>query len=143
MISLIIAAAAGAAPMPGLAGSWQSIGLERPISVEYQAISNDLAIVERWRTMSGRETMTVYVEDKAGTTATHYCAQGNVATLRASKSTAARTVFDLVASQGVDPGEGVLVRLVLEQTDRGLRRTETYRVDGRDSVETLEFVRAP
>ena len=143
MMSVLIVAAAAAAPMPGLAGSWQSMGQARPISVEYRAISNDLATVERWRTMSGRETMTVYVDDKAGTVATHYCAQGNVATLRTINSSKGKTIFNFVSAQGVDPGEGVLVRLVLEQTDLKLRRTETYRLDGRDSVETFEFVRVP
>lgn len=135
-------ALASAAPMPGLAGNWKSIDLPRPITVEYRAISNDLATVERWRTMSGRETMTVYVDDKGTTSATHYCAQGNVATLR-GKTIGRVTSFDFVSAQGVDPGEGVLVKLVLEQTARGLRRTETYREDGRDSVEIFDFVRTP
>ena len=143
MITLIAAAMASAAPMPGLTGNWQSTGLERPISVEYRAISNDLATVERWRTMSGRETMTVYVDDKGGTVATHYCAQGNAATLRATRSSNDVTTLYIVAARGVDPGEGVLVKLVLEPTALGLRRTETYRLDGRDSVDVFDFVRVP
>lgn len=143
MMLLFAAALASAAPMPGLAGSWRSVGLERPVTVEYRTISNDLATVERWRTTSGRETMTVYVGDKDAIIATHYCAQGNVATLRGAASENGTTTFNFVSAQGVDPGEGVLVKLVLEQSDRGLRRIETYRSDGRDSVETFEFVAVP
>ena len=135
-------ALASTAPMPALAGDWHSVGQPRPITVEYRAISNDLATVERWRTMSGRETMTVFVADKGGTIATHYCAQGNVATLRGTSAKGV-TTFDFVSAQGVDPGEGVLVRLVLEQTATGLRRTETYREAGRDSVDVFDFVRTP
>lgn len=142
MIMLTALMLAGSAPMPGLAGEWRSVGLPRPITVDYRPISNDLATVERWRTMSGRETMTVFVADKGGTTATHYCAQGNVATLRGTTENGV-TTFDFVSAQGVDAGEGVLVRLVLQQTANGLRRTETYREGGRDSVETFDFVRAP
>ena len=142
MTLLAALALASAAPMAGLAGNWQSIGQERPVTVEYRAISNDLATVERWRTMSGRETMTVYVAGKSGTVATHYCAQGNVATLRGTTLNGV-TTFDFVSAHGVDPGEGVLVKLVLEQTVRGLRRTETYREDGGDSVEIFDFVRTP
>ena len=142
MTLLTALALASAAPMPGLAGNWRSIGLPRPITVEYRAISNDLATVERWRDMSGRETMTVYVDDNDGTIATHYCAQGSVATLR-GKTVDGVTKFDFVSAQGVDTGKGVLVRLVLEQMPRGLRRTETYREDGRDSVEVFDFARTP
>lgn len=143
MMLLFAAALASAAPMPGLAGSWRSVGLERPVTVEYRGISNDLATVERWRTMSGRETMTVYVADKGDVIATHYCAQGNVATLRAKPSGNGTMTFDFVSAQGVDPGEGVLVKLVLERSAKRLRRIETYRSDGRDSVETFEFVAVP
>jgi hypothetical protein len=142
MMLLTALALVSAAPMPSLAGTWQSVGLPRPITVEYRAISNDLATVERWRTASGRETMTVFVDVEGVTTATHYCAQGNVATLR-GKTLNGMTTFDFVSADGVDPGEGVLVRLVLEQTARGLRRTETYREAGRDSVDVFEFVRLP
>lgn len=140
LVALTMLAMSSAAAMPALSGHWQSVGLPRPITVEYRAISNDLAMVERWRTFSGRETMTVYVTDKDRLTATHYCAQGNVATLRGTTVNGV-TTFDFVSALGVDPGEGVLVRLVFEQTPRGLRRTETYREGGRDSVEVFDFVR--
>ena len=142
LAALAAFAMSSAAPMPVLSGHWQSVGLPRPITVDYRLISNDLAMVERWRTVSGRETMTVYVADKDRLIATHYCAQGNVATLRGTTVNGV-TTFDFVSALGVDPGEGVLVRLVLERTPRGLRRTETYREGGRDSVETFDFVRAP
>ena len=142
LAALALLAMSSAAPMPGLSGHWQSVGLPRPITVDYRAISNDLAMVERWRTISGRETMTVYVGDKDHTVATHYCAQGNVATLRGT-TVSGVTTFDFVSALGVDPGEGVLVRLVLERTPSGLRRTGTYREGGRDSVEMFDFVRTP
>ena len=69
--------------------------------------------------------------------------EAKFATLRAASSLTGVTTFDFVSAQGVDPGEGVLVKLVLEQSDRGLRRTETYRLDGRDSVDVFDFVRLP
>ncbi len=142
MMLFAAVALATAVPLGDMAGGWQSVGLPRPITVDYHAISNNLAMVERWRTMSGRETMTVYVADKGEMIATHYCAQGNVATLR-GRTAGAVTRFDFVSAQGVDPGENVLVQLVLERRPEGLRRTETYREAGRDVVEVFDFVSRP
>lgn len=140
---LALAAAAAAAPLPFLAGEWQGTGDYARVAVDYRSIANDLATVERWRTASGRETMTVYVADPSGLTATHYCGQGNVASLRATSVAADRVIFDLASARGVDKGEGVLVRLVLERDGNRLRRTETYRADGRDSIDVIDFVARP
>ena len=142
MIGLLIlsAAAASPAPMADLNGEWRTLG-ERPIHVSYRSISNDSATVERWRTPSGRETMTVFSRDSGAILATHYCAQGNVATLAAPLSENPQ-MFSFRSAYGVDPGEGVLVSLSLVRDGDRLRRVETYRTRGRDEVETIEFVRA-
>ena len=137
---LVVAAAALAgAPLADLNGDWRSVG-ERPVRVSYRSISNDLATVEQWRTPSGRETMTVYTLDGSTMLATHYCGQGNVATL-AAPAGAKELSFAFRTAQGVDPGEGVLVRLTLKRDGDRLRRIETYRKDSRDSVEVIEFIR--
>ena len=137
---LVLAAAALAgAPLADLNGDWRSLG-ERPVRVSYRSISNDLATVEQWRTASGRETMTVYTLDGSTLLATHYCGQGNVATL-AGPAGAKELSFAFRTAQGVDPGEGVLVQLTLERNGDRLRRVETYRKGSRDSVEVVEFVR--
>ena len=142
MLYLLAAAAAVApGPMPMLIGSWRSTNQERPIEVDYRGISNGLATAETWRTASGREMMTLYVEDNKGTTATHYCGQGNVATLRLEAKNGGRTDFAFVSATGVERGEGVLVRLSFVVTPGQLRRIETYREDGRDSTDVFEFVR--
>ena len=133
---------APAAPMEqvaSLAGDWRSIGAS-PIRVDYRFISNGSSLVERWRTPSGRETMTVYFVDKGAIFATHYCGQGNQATLRADASPE-RMDFRFVSATGVDPGEGVLVGLTLIASANRLRRIETYRTGEKDSVETIEFER--
>ena len=128
--------------MPTLIGSWRSTNQERPIEVEYRGISNGLATAETWRTASGRETRTIYVGDKGRTTATHYCGQGNVATLRSdAKQSGSAMDFKFVSATGVERGEGVLVRLSFVASQWRLRRTETYREDGRDVVDVFEFLR--
>ena len=49
--------------------------------------------------------------------------------------------FSFREARGVDPGEGVLVRLRLVRDGERLRRIETYRNGSRDSTEVIEFVR--
>jgi len=137
---LVLAAAAlTGAPLSELTGNWSSVG-ERPIRVSYRSISNDLATVEQWRTPSGRETMTVYTVDGPSMLVTHYCGQGNVATLGAPMASK-ELDFSFREARGVDPGEGVLVRLRLVRDGERLRRIETYRNGSRDSTEVIEFVR--
>ena len=138
LVLLAVAALTGA-PLSELNGDWRSLG-ERPIRVSYRSISNDLATVEQWRTPSGRETMTVYTVDGPSMLATHYCGQGNVATLEASMATK-ELDFSFREARGVDPGEGALVRLRLVRDGERLRRIETYRNGSRDSTEIIEFVR--
>ena len=138
---LLAAAAATVAPLADLNGDWRTLG-DRPVRVSYRSISNDLATVETWKTQSGRETMTVYVADGSTVQATHYCGQGNLATLAGAAGTNA---FDLSfrSAQGVDPGEGVLVHLKLVRDGDRLQRIETYRDGSKDSVDVIEFVREP
>jgi hypothetical protein len=138
-LALLAAATLAGAPLSDLNGEWRSVG-ERPIRVSYRSISNDLATVEQWRTPSGRETMTVYTVDGAALLATHYCGQGNVATL-AARVGAKELSFTLREARGVDADEGVLVHLTLVRNGDRLRRVETYRKDSRDSVDVIEFVR--
>ena len=140
-LMLLAAAALSGAPLSDLHGEWRSVG-ERPITVSYRSISNDLATVEQWRTPSGRETMTVYTLDGPSLLATHYCGQGNVATLAAPVG-GKELSFAFRDARGADPGEGVLVQLTLVRDGDRLRRVETYRKDSRDSVEIIDFVREP
>lgn len=139
-----IAAVAPFDRMASLTGEWRSVGTgQRPIKVDYRSISNGSAIVEAWQTASGRETMTMYFVDKGAILATHYCGQGNQATLRseAGSAPAERLDFRFASATGVDPGEGVLVGLTLVISHNRLQRIETYRTDGIDSVQAIEFER--
>lgn len=123
--------------MRSIEGTWNSKG----IAVEYRFISNHSAMVESWRSPSGRETITVYFMDGRNLLATHYCAQGNQATLALTDSKPGRSTFRLLRATGVDEGEGVLVELVLETGSGGLRRIETYRSDGKDETTVYDFAK--
>ena len=148
MFAVAAAAVAIVAPfdqLASLAGEWRSVGDQRSVTVGYRSISNGSAVVETWRSASGRETMTVYFADKGAVLATHYCGQGNQATLRSEgrPSSAGRLDFRFAAATGVDSGEGVLVSLSLIISGNRLRRIETYRTDGTDAVQTIDFERVP
>lgn len=145
---MLIAAAIALAAVPAfdslraIEGDWvAAAGNGRTVEVEYRSISNESVLVENWRSASGRGTMTVYFLDGETLLATHYCAQGNQPTLKLSNVGPGRWEFRFMRATGVDPGEGVLTRLVLERTEHGLRRTETYSLDGKDEVTVFDFVR--
>lgn len=103
----------------------------REIDIGFRAISNGSALAERFGAASGRETMTIYHPDGAGLVLTHYCGQGNQATLRATEVGEHRVVFAHVSATNVEPGQGVLAELRLEFDPAGARavtRTEVYRL---------------
>ena len=145
---MLLVAAAALATLPAMdslreiQGEWIAQAANgRAVRADYRSISNDSALVETWRSASGRETMTVYFVDGGTLQATHYCAQGNQPTLSLAGAGFNRWEFRFVRATGVDPGEAVLTRLILERTNQGLRRTETYSLDGKDEVTVFEFVR--
>jgi hypothetical protein len=120
-------------------GAWITQAAGRSIQVDYRSVSNRSAFVETWRTSSGRETMTVFFMNGRTMLATHYCGQGNQPTLALMESAPGRWKFRLSTATGVDPGESVLTVLLLEKTQSGLRRTETYRLNGKDETRVFDF----
>lgn len=126
-----------------LVGRWRATTTEsRTIGAAYRTISKGSALVETFTSASGNETMTVMHRDGAGLMATHYCAQGNQARLRATETTADRVVFELVDVTNAGPEQSVMVKLVFQLRPDGFDQESAYR-DAKGTVEstTLHFVR--
>lgn len=126
-----------------LVGRWRATTAEnRTIGAAYRTISKGSALVETFTSASGNETMTVMHRDGATLMATHYCAQGNQARLRATETTADRVVFEFVDVTNEGPEQSVMVKLVFQLRPDGFDQESSYR-DKSGAVEatTLHFVR--
>ncbi|WP_271084813.1 hypothetical protein [Brevundimonas sp. NIBR11] len=128
--------------LKALAGDWREVGSERPMTVAYRVISNGSAMLETWRTPSGRETLTVYVQDGDRVLATHYCAQGNQPTLTLT-GVAPALEFQMTSVTGLDAGEDHLDHLSLRLEQDTLHHSETYRGDAGEETTEWLFSRAP
>lgn len=126
-----------------LPGKWESTSPSgKPLHLEYRLISRGSALVESWSPGSAAETVTIYHPDHAALLATHYCAQGNAARLRASSVTPGRVDFTGTGAANVSRGQGVLDHLSIAFVPGGFDLVETYRQpDGRHETETLHFQR--
>jgi hypothetical protein len=124
-----------------LVGSWRTAD---GTVADYTLVSNDSALVESWASARGARTLTVYHPDGDGLLLTHYCAQGNQATLRVVSSRGAQFHFERERVTNRAPGQGVLTVLELSVEGDRLVRTETYVDDaGTPEVTVLTFERVP
>ena len=130
-----------------LVGEWEAKTISgSSIRVSYRAIAGDAALVESFRTASGRETLTIYHADGPHLIATHYCAQGNQPRLRLESASTATTLqfvfYD--ATNLLDSNGSHLTRLWLQLRDADhFDKTEVYTAAGKDNVTVLKFVRVP
>jgi hypothetical protein len=130
-----------------LVGEWEAKTTSGSIiRVSYRAIAGDSALVESFRTASGRETLTIYHADGPNLIATHYCAQGNQPRLRldsASTTTTLEFVF-YDATNLLDSSASHLTRLRLQLRDADhFDKTEVYSEVGKDGVTVFRFIRVP
>jgi hypothetical protein len=128
-----------------LVGEWEArTASGSVIRLSYRAIAAGSALVETFRTASGRETLTIYHADGPDLIATHYCAQGNQPRLRldpASTRTALQFAFS-DATNLAGPGASRLTRLRFLLRDAGhFDKTEVYTQGGKDEVTVFNFVR--
>jgi hypothetical protein len=142
-IALLFAGAAPASSpldeLKPLVGHWKAATAGgKAMAVDYRLISNDTVLVEAYNAGSPRETMTVFHADGASLIATHYCAQGNQPRLRHAPSSKGLVFVFVDATNLPDPSASHLVRLELSfGPDGSLKRIETYRERGKDTVSTL------
>jgi hypothetical protein len=150
LLLLVGSAHADAAPSPtfaglkALVGEWVAPTPRGAIKVSYRLVSNDSALVQRFVTPSGRETLTIIHPDGDKILATHYCAQGNQPRLRLDlgKSSANRYVFSFVdATNLATPAASHLVQLELVLAGDQYTEVETYEENGKPDVTTLRFRR--
>lgn len=126
-----------------LAGSWEAPVKSGYVRVTYQPISNGTALLERFFTVSGKETASVYHPAGDRVLVTHYCAQGNQPRLQLTQFSGNQLTFDFLDATDLDNGEGVMRRLVVDLRENAFDQTAIYRDgDGADEPTTLHFVRA-
>ena len=130
-----------------LVGEWEAKTTSgSTIRVSYRAIAGNSALVESFRTASGRETLTIYHPDGPHLLATHYCALGNQSRLRldsASTPTTLQFVF-YDATNLLDANASHLTRLRLQLRDADhFDKTEVYTEASKDDVTVFKFVRVP
>lgn len=117
------------------------------IDITFRSISKGSALVESFAAAAGHETVTVYHPDGHALLLTHYCGQGNQATLRATAVDEQRIVFSFASVTNAAPEQGVMSELVyeLDPADaRALTRVEVYRLpDGSLERTTLRLRAAP
>ncbi len=129
-----------------LLGDWEAPTGHGAIKVSYRLISNDSALVQRFVTPSGKETLTIIHPDGDRVVATHYCAQGNQPRLRLDrgKSSANRYVFRFLdATNLATPAASHMVQLELALSGDDCTEIETYEENGKTDVTTLRFHRVP
>lgn len=126
-----------------LLGTWHGTTASgAQVDVTYRAIAGDSAVAETWGTPT-RATMTLYHPDHGGLVATHYCAQGNQARLRAVASSTTALRFVQADITDLDADEAQLVELTFELGADSFDRLEDYRApDGSVEHTRWHFVRA-
>jgi hypothetical protein len=126
-----------------LPGTWRAtVAPGKVVTETFQLISADSALVERFVTASGKETMSVYHPDVGGLRLTHYCAQGNQPSLALEGPAGPILRFRFLSATHLERGQAVMVERELRFTEGGLDQVERYRQpDGAVEETTLHFVR--
>jgi hypothetical protein len=132
------------AGLKALVGEWEAPTSHGTIKVSYRLVSNESALVQRFVTPSGKETLTIIHADGEQILATHYCAQGNQPRLRLDrgKSSANRYVFRFFDATNLpSPAASHLVQLELALAGEQYIEVETYEENGKPDLTTLRFRR--
>ncbi|HEY6941476.1 hypothetical protein [Dokdonella sp.] len=136
--------------LKSLAGDWRSARPGSATVVDYRAIANGAALVERWTMSPTRQSMTVYTMDGDRLLATHYCPQGNAPRLRLEAIDASGAYrFEFVDGANLQDPQGSHEHAFWLRIDAQGRitRGETYVRNGsdydpsRDMGEVETFVR--
>lgn len=107
-----------------LAGSWR--GPDDRVRLESLAIANGSALLQRWRFAGGGETIDVFFADGEGMGVTHYCNQGNQATLQAVAREGDAWVFEQRGVTNFLAGSSALCRLSVRVQGDALTMDEQY-----------------
>lgn len=127
-----------------LPGSWIATTPDGgEVAIAFRPISNGSALAESFGP-PGHETMTIYHPDGAALQLTHYCGQGNQATLRATSVDEHRVVFTFASVTNAGPEQGVMAELIYELDPSGARaltRVESYRLPDGSTEQTRMTMR--
>ncbi len=127
-----------------LLGEWEATVPTGTVIASYRLVSNDSALVETFRTPSGRETISIYHLDGERLLMTHYCGQTNQPRLMATHADATTLKFDLMGVTGYQPSESVMRSLSISFGSQAFDQASTYRSPtGELEEEILHFVRTP
>jgi hypothetical protein len=127
-----------------LPGSWIATTPDGgQVAIAFRPISNGSALAESFGP-PGHETMTIYHPDGVALQLTHYCGQGNQATLRATSADEHRVVFTFASVTNAGPEQGVMAELIYELDPSGARaltRVESYRLPDGSTEQTRMTMR--
>lgn len=131
------AARANVESLEPLVGGWRCATAEgRKVELAYRWVSGGSALVETFKTSSGKETLTIFHGDGPHLIATHYCGQGNQPRLRLARASEGTFEFrfqDVTNLASEDASH--LGRLELKLTDGDhFAMTETYVAGGKEDA---------
>lgn len=136
------------AELSTLVGDWTTDPEKgRALQVSFTLTAANTVLVERWKTASGRESLTLYYIDGQRIVVTHYCPIGNQPRLVMDRvAQSGRLSFSFLDATGLDSkGESHLTKLWLQPDGSRLLRGETYVENGKaeNSLLTLLRVASP
>ncbi len=135
-------ASAPAASSPDCSRFWQRMSVQLPgtwqadlengkqLTESFSLVSNQSALVERFITPSGKQTISVYHPDQRSLMLTHYCGQGNQPRLRSAQVDADQLVLRFLDATNMSAEASVLVE-------------KRLRFLGQDAFDQTEIYRGP
>lgn len=132
--------------LQSLVGEWEApVEGGQPVRSSYRLISNGTAVMESVNDATHQDMVTIYHHDGSELIAAHFCSSGNQPRMRAEVGGAHGEVltfslFDV--TNLTDPGQRHIRKIAFRFEDRDHFTQEwTERVNGKDSVDVLHFVR--
>jgi hypothetical protein len=114
-------------------GRWQ-VAESTALHIVFEATARGSAMVERWETIAGLHSMTIYHMDGENLVATHYCPQGNQPRLESRDAASGELRFAFRDVTDLDAGEAHTHALWFTPgADGTLQRSEVYR--GEDGLQ--------
>jgi hypothetical protein len=125
-------------------GRWQAAETDA-LKIVFEKTARGTVMVERWETVSGLHSMTIYHMDGEALIATHYCPQGNQPRLESRSASSGEIRFAFRDVTDLDAGESHTHDLwFTPKPDGTMQRSEVYRgEEGLQAPSSYSLTRLP